>query len=335
MLIDNVVSLTFGVLQNAPKVRDCYEISFKSTEVRRGDLFVVNDTAEVDDAIKNGAYALLYDEDIPISDTEIAWIKVDDLQSALTRIIRHLFLERAQVCYAIDRITVDIIETLCSDDMLSVITEGSLESIYKRVRQLSSQSTVVIDNALLEHPVFSTCKNFDSPDVLLFSVMEHSLFRCSFLVEQSYYEQQQISALLLPYLRTALEFFKYKNISYNINRLALLQHFTPLFLNQSLVIKEYGSSEKVLIMEHNEQLFEMAVEFLKQSAPWASLLILTPIDFHINKYDDILYRTFDKTLDIIALMQQHPANFTLVYHDDSLREYFSEPKPSQQLTFSL
>jgi ferrochelatase len=335
MLIDNVVSLTFGALQNTPKVRDCYDISFNSADVRRGDLFIVSKSCDIEEAIRNGAYALLFDENLNISDEEIAWIKVDNLHDALTRIIRHELLERSLHCYALDRISVDMAKTLSCDENFTVVNTESLEVIYKSISTLRGNTTLLIDEALMNSSIFSTCKLFKPHTKLPVTLLEHTLFECSFLIDNSYYDKQRISPLLLPYLQKVFEFFTCKNIDYNMSKITQVEHFIPLFLNKSLVIKEYGSSERVIILESDEALFNEAVSFLKSYATWASLLIITPNNFNIEEYENIEYRIFEKTPDIIIFLEKYYANFTLILHDSSLKDFFNEVKPIQQLSFEL
>ncbi len=251
MLIDNVISLTFGVLQNTPKVRDCYEIVFNSSEVRRGDLFIVDDKEKVAEAISNGAYALLYDGDVTVNDDEIAWIKVDDINVAVTRILRHQLLEANIEIFTLETISLSIAQELSLDSRLSVLMNSSLEHIHKSIKKLSSNSILLIDKELLKTTIFPTCNFYDSVDSKSITLIESSLFQSSFLYRGSYFEQQRISPLLLPYLQTCLDFFRAMNIEFCMSKISLLKYFEPIFLNRALVMKDYGSSENVVILESN------------------------------------------------------------------------------------
>ncbi|MEA2111159.1 MAG: hypothetical protein U9P71_03815 [Campylobacterota bacterium] len=335
MLIDNLVSLTFAELQNIPNVRDCYEIAFDCNNVRRGDLFVASDANSVKEAINNGAYALLYDFDIEVSDSEIAWIKVDCVHSAVKRILRHLLLELHVNIFSMNRISVNIVKTIHQDTKLHVITDASLQTVYSTIKKLSLGSILLIDDSLVDRTLYSTCKNFTAANKVTIKPKEMLLFQSSLLINNSYYENLRVSPLLLPYLQTSLDFFQFNNLEFCITKVAQLNHFEPLFLNRALVIKEYGSSENVLILESNEALFCEAVDFLRDKAAWSTILVLTPLEFNIKKYDNISYKTFESPADIMTILKQKQYNFMLLLHDSSLKERFNDAKETQQLTFSL
>ncbi len=335
MLIDNIVSLTFGVLQNSPNVRDCYEIIFKSSEVRRGDLFVVNDDNSVDEAIRNGAYALLYDCDMPISDSEIAWIKVDNVDAAVTKILRYQLLDYGGEIISCGTVFLNIAQTLCSDERLVVLNTTELEAIYKVIQKLSYDSILLLNEQLLSSTIFPTCKSYQSSRKQHVTLVDGFLFQSSFLFNGIYYDQQRISPLLLPYLENCLDFFKFKNLNYTISKVVLIEHFVPLFVNKALKIRDFGATERVVIFESETRLFDEAVLFLKERASWSKIIILIPESINIIKYDTLEYRVFNSSEDIIKQLQTQTFNFALVCHDSSIKEQFREEKKAEQLLFEL
>ena len=82
MRLENLLALTQGTLQNQPFVSRFEGISFNAKKVKRGNLFVAFSNAEIDEAILNGAYGIIFDRPTQIADNEIAWIKVDDVDDA-------------------------------------------------------------------------------------------------------------------------------------------------------------------------------------------------------------------------------------------------------------
>ncbi len=335
MLIDNVVSLTFGVLQNSPNVRDCYDIAFKSSDVRRGDLFVVNDENSIDEAIMNGAYALLYDCDMSISDNEIAWIKVDNIDAAVTKILRHQLLNYHGEIISGDTVFVNIIQTLCSDERLVVLNTADLETIYKIIQKLSRDSILLLDEQLLSSTIFPTCKSYQNSRKQHITLVKSSLFKSSFLFNGIYYEQQRISPLLIPYLESCLDFFKFKNLNYALCKVALIEHFVPIFVNNALKIREFGATERVVVFESETRLFEKAVLFFKKHASWSQIIIFIPNNSNIIKYDTLEYKLFNSSEDIIKQLQTRTFNFALVHHDSSIGEQFGEVEKAKQLLFEL
>ena len=73
MKIEDILNLTEGVLTNEPKVQAIEAATVYPSKVDHGDLFISSTQEEIDKAIENGAYAIVYDnEDINKKDDEIA-----------------------------------------------------------------------------------------------------------------------------------------------------------------------------------------------------------------------------------------------------------------------
>ena len=78
MKIEDILNLTEGVLTNTPKVQAIESATVFYSKVEHGDLFFSSNQEEIDQAIQNGAYAIVYDdENIIQKDDEIAWININ------------------------------------------------------------------------------------------------------------------------------------------------------------------------------------------------------------------------------------------------------------------
>ncbi|MDA7848331.1 hypothetical protein N8972_02450, partial [Sulfurospirillum sp.] len=88
--IDSIVRISGGVLLNSPSVDSIEDIKISSIKVKRGDLFIdVNSSnEEIKIAIENGAYCIITPSIPKISDEEIAWISVEDLEKSIIKLIR-------------------------------------------------------------------------------------------------------------------------------------------------------------------------------------------------------------------------------------------------------
>ncbi len=95
MKIEDIVNLTEGTLTNTPKVQAIEAATAYHSKVEHGDLFFSSNQEEIDQAIANGAYAIVYDDsDIVRKDDEIAWIKVSNLQLAAFKLVRYVILKK-------------------------------------------------------------------------------------------------------------------------------------------------------------------------------------------------------------------------------------------------
>ena len=76
MQISSILDIVDGSLLNSPSISFIYSIKTNVLKVKEGDLFIAKDLTEIELAIKNGAFAILIENNAPIIDNEIAWIKV-------------------------------------------------------------------------------------------------------------------------------------------------------------------------------------------------------------------------------------------------------------------
>ena len=95
MKIEDILNLTEGTLSNTPKVQAIESATVYYSKVEHGDLFFSSNQEEIDQAIANGAYAIVYDDDsIVRKDEEIAWIEVSDIQLAAFKLIRYVIIKK-------------------------------------------------------------------------------------------------------------------------------------------------------------------------------------------------------------------------------------------------
>ena len=88
MQISSILDIVDGSLLNSPSISFIYSIKTNSHKVKEGDLFIAKNTNEIELAIKNGAFAIIIDTNVPIIDNEIAWIKVKNIDLSIIKLIR-------------------------------------------------------------------------------------------------------------------------------------------------------------------------------------------------------------------------------------------------------
>jgi ferrochelatase len=95
MKIEDILNLTEGVLTSSPQVQAIESATVYQSKVEHGDLFFSSNQEEIDQALENGAYAIIYDdENIIKKDDEIAWIKVSNIQLAAFKLIRYVIIKK-------------------------------------------------------------------------------------------------------------------------------------------------------------------------------------------------------------------------------------------------
>ena len=69
MRLENVIALTHATLLNSPYVSDFSGITYEVKSVKRGSLFVAKESSEIELAIQNGAYGILFDSPMQMCDS--------------------------------------------------------------------------------------------------------------------------------------------------------------------------------------------------------------------------------------------------------------------------
>ncbi|QOP45683.1 hypothetical protein [Sulfurimonas paralvinellae] len=319
MRLENILALTHGELINSPFVNSFENIVFEVKAVKRGDLFVAFDEEMIEDAILNGAYGVVFDKPTQISDSEIAWIKVSNLEEALKRILRFVLIDKEIEVYECNEIILKL--------ALQVVTEpnfialhGNIRELYKMLSDLQNGSTVLFSPALTSGDLFTNIKKLPTNPNENINIIEQTLFETSFIYDNIFYERQLISPFFIPYLEQLLHLFKVLKINFRLRKFTPIEHFEAVFTNNNFEIKEFGTSDKVLIFEKNSTLIQKEIEFLQKQATWANILYIIPhtifdsLDAPQRNNPSII--TYKNEHEIKNLLREHNFNFALIVGAD-------------------
>ena len=164
--------------------------------------------------------------------------------------------------------------------------------------------------------------------------MEKTLFETSFIYNDIFYERQLISPLFIPYLEELLYLYKTLNINFRLGKFTHIQHFEAVFINQKFEIKDFGTSDKVLIFESNVNLIESEIKFLQNNANWANIIYVLPNNL-MDKHED--YKNtygYKSKKDIISILKDVSFNFALVVGvDKSILSTSTTDKTQLRLNF--
>ena len=333
MRLENIVALTNAKLLTSPEVSAFGEIRFDASRVTRGDIFVALDPQEIDTALQNGAYAVIFDKPVQISDTETAWIKVENLEDALLRLLRFRLVEKEITAYACDDIMLELAHGIDTDGRVQVLDE-EITGLVKRLWHVDKGSTLLFSPAKTDPDLFVNVKELPSIADKKIEIIEKTLFECSFIFDDHYYERILLSPFFLPFLQRLLNFYKHNGFDYRLRKFDYLTHFEIVFTNKNFEPKEFGSSERVLIFEKDMRLIAEEIEFLAEHAPWARTIYLLPDSYEVEACENCHY--YSDTASLFDLLRSTPFHFALIggVNREILNESKSSTQP-QQLTFDL
>ncbi len=312
MRLENLLALTNAKLLNEPFVKEFSDIVFEAKRVKRGDLFIAFDTSTIDEAVRNGAYGVVFDKNTEIIDDEIAWIRVEFLDDALRRLLRFRLIEKDITVYECGEITLKLALQLVTESNF-ITLNGDIKTIYHLLWDLEEASTLLFSPSITSKDIFTDIKPFPkkgSGDTI--TIIEQTLFETSFIYDNTYYERQLISPFFIPYLEELFSFLQRNNIEYRLKKFTPIDHFEPVFTNKKFEVKEFGTSDKVLIFEKNSALIEKEISFLQQQASWAKIVYIIPYDLLSNIENDDNLLPYRNKQEILNILREQNFHFALV-----------------------
>jgi len=309
MRLENFLALTHTSLVNEPCVNGFENIIFDAIKVKRGDLFFAFDKDSIDIAVTNGAYGVVFDTPTQISDNEIAWIKSDNLDDTLKKLLRFKMIEKEVVVYECNEIILKLALQVITQTNFLVIN-GDMQSIYKSMSNMEQRTTLLFSPELNDKDIFASAREMPSTNIQTIEIMEQTLFETSFIYDNVYYERQLISPFFIPYLEELLYLYKSLKINFRLKKFIPINHFEPVFTNKNFEIKNFGASDKVLIFEPNANLIESEMIFLQSRASWANIIFIIPNSSTCRDNENVF--RYEKENEIIQILKSNSFNFALI-----------------------
>ncbi len=315
MRLENLLALTQGTLQNRPFVTRFDGISFDARKVKRGNLFIAFDNSQIDEAILNGAYAIIFDRPTQIADNEIAWIKVGDVDDALMRLLRFHLIEKELDVYETDLITLKLARQIITENSLLVLGQ-SIKDDFMALWNIEAGAKVLYCPKLIDRDTFVASKTLPTTYKDEITVVEQTLFETSFIFDDIFYERQLLSPFFISYLERLLNFYKIHGIHYRLRSFTPIDNFEAVFTNKELCVKEFGASDRVLIFEPDFELIPSQISFLKRQANWAKIIYILPRAKALPFENIEGIFTYESQSDIIDLLKTTPFHFALIAEQD-------------------
>jgi len=329
MRLENVLALTDGLLVSEPFVSSFTNVVFDASDVKRGDLFLAFEEENISEAVFNGAYGVMFCRPVQISDSEIAWIKVENLELALKRLLRFRLIDKNVTVYETNEIVLKLALQITTESNFLAIN-GTLQDIAKQLWNIEEHSTLLFCPQFLDKKIFAKSIELSDTSHQHINIVEQTLFETSFIYDDIFYERQLISPFFIPYLEILLNLFKNLKINYRLKKFAPIGHFEAVFTNKRFEIKEFGTSDKVLIFEKQSSFIESEVHFLQKEAKWAKIVYVLPYSEEsiISKIVDtnslIIYKNEN---EILNLLQHKSFHFALII--GATKEILSKPLVNQ------
>lgn len=290
MKIDNLVRIVDGKLLTLPSIDSFESFIFEPSKINRGDLFIDNNSLlfEVEIAVQKGAYAILTTLDLNTLDTEIAWIKVDNLERALIKILRYIAIEKSLKIAIATTLQANFLSTIQSPKKIKILKENLVSTAKDILKAQYDERLCMLDEAqaLLISPTASRIRI----PLHVKQINQKGLFLSSFLHHEQYFQDVKVSSLFIKELIAVLLFLDESRMTYSLDSLMPIEHFFPLFITNNIRKKEFGMSDKVLIFEEMQELLQIEIDYLRSNVHAEDILLCLPKTMHCTlAYDSTIF----------------------------------------------
>ncbi len=279
MHVAEVVEITRGVLKNAPCIHAFSHVSTNPKDAK-GGLFIALHAPDITQALECGAYGVLYDQEMPLGDLEIAWIFVPQVTKALERLLRYHLLDVCLLCMS--RVEFAILSRILSDPSIVFFEGESVELLNLSLRGVS----YIVTTSRVFKDFFS--KELELEEAMPCQILLQQLFSTSILYQGARFDLK-LPSFYAPQLGRTLCACHALNLSPQLEHLGVLPFMRASYTNDALELCPHGF--KVLVDHINSEEMPAILTHTRNIAPWHSVAVFSPTPLNIahQLYHDSLH----------------------------------------------
>ncbi len=270
--VNEAVELSFGELQNTPSISYFNSIVLSLNKVQKGSLFVAKDHTLIPKALELGAYGILYAGEYLLSDRDVAWIKLKDIEHSLNHLFKFCLLNERVVGALLSPIELEIASKIMVSDFVWCLKE-SLEDLFI----IEGCKIAFFDKLEWLHLFYKQERLKEDLKESRLIVLNQSFFCSALVCEKQEYELKMPCIFLEP-LKRVIQLCEKLQIEFDLNLLGKkeypLDHCKPFFVNKNLEIAPYGATARVIVAETSKELFEMMLQKALETLSWGKIVVL-------------------------------------------------------------
>lgn len=298
MKIEDLLNLTGGEVVSNPTVTAINSVSVYPSKIDQGDLFISNDAEEIEKAIQNGAYAIIFsDKSLKITDSEVAWIQVEEIEKAAFKLIRYVLISREASFYLFTEHELSYLKMVVTQKSNLEILPNEWRKVFEKILNADVKMFIGTDEKLMK-----TIK----PDVSILNkeasceIITDTLFKTTFKINGYIYQEKDITPFHVDILKRVVEFCDLYSFLYDLDRVKYTKHFVPVFIDGFLNIMVPSKSDKVAIFVDNLNDVYKAREYVRYNGAWVKTIVLTPPKTKVDGVDrPNWYQDIDEARDIL------------------------------------
>ncbi|NHA71079.1 ferrochelatase [Helicobacter pylori] len=269
--VNEAVELSLGELQNTPSISYFNSIVLSLNKVQKGSLFVAKDHTLIPKALELGAYGILYTGEYPLSDRDVAWIKLKDIEHSLNHLFKFCLLNERVVGVLLSPIELEIASKIIMSGFAWCLKE-SLEDLFI----IEGCKIAFFDKLEWLHLFYKQERLKEDLKESRLIVLNQSFF-CSTLVYEKQEYELKMPCIFLEPLKRVIQLCEKLKIEFDLNLLSkkepALDHCKPFFVNKNLEIAPYGATARVVVAETSKELFEMMLQKAFETLSWGKIVV--------------------------------------------------------------
>lgn len=269
--VNEAVELSLGELQNTPSISYFNSIVSSLNKVQKGSLFVAKDHTLIPKALELGAYGILYAGEYPLSDRDVAWIKLKDIEHSLNHLFKFCLLNERVVGALLSPIELEIASKIMVSDFVWCLKE-SLEDLFI----IEGCKIAFFDKLEWLHLFYKQERLKEDLKESRLIVLNQSFFCSALIYEKQEYELKMPCIFLEP-LKRVIQLCEKLQIEFDLNLLGKkeypLDYCKPFFVNKNLEIAPYGATARVIVADTSKELFEMILQKALETLSWGKIVV--------------------------------------------------------------
>jgi ferrochelatase len=310
MQIERLLTLVDGVLNEGAKEEAIYSATVYLAKVGEGSVFISSSQEEIEEAIKKGATAIIYDDEtIMISNHSLAWIKVADIMQAAFKITQEVVSDEEASFYYFNEHELAFLKMIQKRKSDIEFLVSDWKKVFEAV--LNSKKKIFIGTdlelmRLLRPKAKRLVKEVDG------YIISDTLFRSTFKVEKYVYQHKELVPFHLEHILKVVAFCQSHGFEYAIENVRYIKKFIPLFIEGEPGINEQSKNDRtVIVCDNLEDIVEARLYILAPSAWVVKSIVLTPPK---TKVDGVKRPTYYHTTeDILDTLKGSNFNYAFIY----------------------
>lgn len=324
MQISSILDIVDGELLNSPSISFIYSIKTNAKKVKEGDLFIAKDSNDIELAIKHGAFAIIIEENFPITDNEIAWIKVKEINIGIIKLIRYKLSIVNLEAYFCDKVTYQLLKLYSANFSKNIkLIPNKLENLFKNIDEIEDGNIIISSNIEILNKIYPQNKNFNelTTKLEIQNLIEHSLFETSFSYEDIYFSKLKISSL---YLAQFLRVYNFLNGNMDLGKLKQFNNLKPLFVDRNLNLIEFGKSDRFILCQDIKELYEYEILYLRIKYKYAKTIFITSQYVQYLQEDEQILLSNINELKPMLKKLKFNAIYLLGFNHNQVQDYLSK-----------